>query len=285
MDINFILLLVSVLNLSADLYNILRFREHLPLWMIWSNLAALAGCAASWLFLGENGGYGAITILAVYILSIKNFSRKRAPSPNLPSLATKLLIAINVAVFIYQVSRGATNDGVEFVQMGAAYSPFLAEGQWWRIFTAQFLHWGAAHLAFNMLGLWILGRTVEAMVGFWRYIGLYLISGAGGMLIAWGVAELTPDSHPIILLGASASVLGLVGTQAAVSLLAYRYTGSVVAKAQLNAMTQIVILQAVFDMMVPEVSSTAHIGGAAVGFCITYGFMRRKWRLAQRSDF
>jgi membrane associated rhomboid family serine protease len=281
MDINFILFLVSVLNLSADLYNVLKFKDRLPSWMLWANIGGLAGCGAAWLFANESAGYISLGILAAYIISIKNYARKRAPREHLPSLGTKLLIGTNVAVFAFQMSRGATNDAAEFVDIGAVFSPLLAEGEWWRIFTAQFLHWGALHLTFNMLGLWLLGRTVEAMIGFWRYIALYLLCGAGGMLIAWGASLLSPDPHPIILLGASASVMGLVGTQAAIALLAYRHTGSLVAKAQLNSMTQIVCLQAVFDMMVPEVSSTAHIGGAAVGFCLTYGFVRRKIRKAQ----
>lgn len=281
MDINFVLFLAAVLNLGADLFNVIKFREHLPRWILWTNLGSLAGCGSAWLLLPEMYGYVSITILAAYIISIKTYSGKRTPSPHLPSPATKLLIGINVAVFLAQASRGATNDAAEFVAMGALYTPLLSEGEWWRIFTAQFLHWGAMHLAFNMLGLWILGRTVEAMLGFWRYIALYLLCGGGGMLIAWTASILSPDPHPMILLGASASVLGLVGTQAAISLLAYRYTGSMVAKAQLNAMTQIVLLQAVFDMMVPEVSSTAHIGGAAVGFCITYGVVRRNLRRAR----
>jgi membrane associated rhomboid family serine protease len=281
MDINFILFLVSVLNLSADLYNVLKFKDRLPSWMLWTNLGGLAGCGAAWFFANESAGYISLGILAAYIISIKNYARKRAPREHLPSLGTKLLIGTNVAVFAFQMSRGATNDAAEFVDIGAVFSPLLAEGEWWRIFTAQFLHWGALHLTFNMLGLWLLGRTVEAMIGFWRYITLYLLCGAGGMLIAWGASLLSPDPHPIILLGASASVMGLVGTQAAIALLAYRHTGSLVAKAQLNSMTQIVFLQAVFDMMVPEVSSTAHIGGAAVGFCLTYGFVRRKIRKSQ----
>ena len=283
MDINFVLLLVAVLNLSADLLNVIKFRERLPRWIMWANLSGLAGCASAWLFMPDICGHIAIGILAVYVISIKLYSRKRAPEPHLPSLATKLLICVNVAVFLLQASRGATNDAAEFVEMGAVYTPILFEGDWWRIFTAQFLHWGIMHLAFNMMGLWLLGRTVEAMIGFWRYIFLYLLCGAGGMLIAWTVYRLGPDSHPVILLGASASVMGLVGTQAAISLLAYRHTGSMVAKAQLNTMIQIVLLQAVFDMMVPEVSSTAHIGGAAVGFCVTYGVVRRKLRSAQRN--
>lgn len=278
MDINFVLLLVAVLNLSADLFNVIKFSARLPRWIAWANLCGLAGCASAWLFMPDICGYIAIAILMVYVIAIKAYSRKRAPAPHLPSFATKLLIGSNVAVFLFQVSRGATNDAAEFVAMGAVYTPLLSQGEWWRIFTAQFLHWGALHLTFNMMGLWILGRTVEAMIGFWRYIILYLICGAGGMLIAWTAARLSPDPHPIILLGASASVLGLVGTQAAISLLAYRHTGSMVAKAQLNTMTQIVLLQAVFDMMVPQVSSTAHIGGAAVGFCVTYGVVRRKLR-------
>ena len=281
MDINFILFLVSVLNLSADLYNVLKFKDRLPSWMLWANIGGLAGCGTAWFFANESAGYISLGILAAYIISIKNYARKRAPREHLPSLGTKLLIGTNVAVFAFQMSRGATNDAAEFVDLGAVFSPLLAEGEWWRIFTAQFLHWGALHLTFNMLGLWLLGRTVEAMIGFWRYISLYLLCGAGGMLIAWGASLLSPDPHPIILLGASASVMGLVGTQAAIALLAYRHTGSLVAKAQLNSMTQIVFLQAVFDMMVPEVSSTAHIGGAAVGFCLTDGFVRRKIRKAQ----
>ncbi len=281
MDINFVLLLVAVLNLSADLLNVIKFRERLPQWIAWANLSGLAGCASAWVFMPDVYGYIAITILATYVISIKIYGRKRAPAPHLPSLATKLLIGINVAVFLLQLSRGATNDAAEFVEMGAVYTPLLTAGEWWRIFTAQFLHWGALHLSFNMIALWILGRTVEAMVGFWRYVILYLLCGAGGMLIAWTAYRLAPDPHPVILLGASASVMGLVGTQAAISLLAYRYTGSMVAKAQLNTMIQIVLLQAVFDMMVPEVSSTAHIGGAAVGFCVTYGVVRRKLRRAR----
>jgi membrane associated rhomboid family serine protease len=284
MDINFILFLVSVLNLSADLYNVLKFKDRLPSWMVWANVGALACCALSWLCAHESAGYISLGIFAAYIFAIKSYSRTHAPREHLPSLGTKLLIGMNVAVFALQVSRGATDDAAEFVELGAVFSPLLAEGEWWRIFTAQFLHWGALHLTFNMLGLWILGRTVEAMIGLWRYIVLYLICGAGGMLIAWGTSLLSPDPHPIILLGASASVMGLVGTQAAIALLAYRYTGSIAAKAQLNSMIQIVVLQAVFDMMVPEVSSTAHIGGAAVGFCLTYGFVRRRMRRAKRAN-
>jgi membrane associated rhomboid family serine protease len=72
----------------------------------------------------------------------------------------------------------------------------------------------------------------------------------------------------MLMLGASASVLGLVGLQAAIAVKALRRSGSPFAKAQLAAMIQIVVLQGIFDFLVPEVSSTAHLGGAAVGFLL-----------------
>jgi membrane associated rhomboid family serine protease len=72
----------------------------------------------------------------------------------------------------------------------------------------------------------------------------------------------------MILLGASGAVLGLVGIQGAIALRALRQHENIAAKAQLSAMIQIVVLQALFDSMVPQVSSTAHLGGAAIGFVL-----------------
>ena len=278
MNINHILLLIAVLNLSGDLYNIMRLRPHLPRWIMWGNLSAFSVCLAAWLFAPENAGFIAITALFVYVGTVRLYARRRSPEAPLPSSATKLIIIANVVTFVIQYVNHATDNARGFIKLGAVYTPLLEQGEWWRVFTAQFLHWGHLHLAFNMLGLWLLGRNVEAIIGFSRFIALYLLCGAGGMVIAWQIASLTSPGDPMILLGASASVLGLVGTQAAIALLAYRRTGNIAAKAQLGSMTQIVALQAIFDMMVPEVSSTAHIGGAAVGFVLAYGYFQRKLR-------
>jgi membrane associated rhomboid family serine protease len=271
MDINHILLIVAVLNLSGDLYNIMRFKSQIPRWIRWANLLALVVCGTAWLLLPEESGFIAMGVVITYMIAIKAGTRKQARGEPLPSPATKLLIALNCGAFGAQYFCGATNDPEVFIKLGAAFSPLLSEGEWWRIFTAQFLHWGFMHLLFNMMGLWILGPFVETMVGFWRYIGLYLLCGASGMLIAWIASILMPDPYPVIMVGASASVLGLVGAQAAIALLAYQRSGNLAAKAQLSSMMQIVVLQALFDMMVPQVSSTAHIGGAATGFLVSYG--------------
>jgi rhomboid protease GluP len=67
------------------------------------------------------------------------------------------------------------------------YSPLLQLGEWWRYSQRSFCTGDLAHLALNMLGLWYIGRTVEALVGSLRFIVAYLLCGAG-MLIAWALA-------------------------------------------------------------------------------------------------
>jgi membrane associated rhomboid family serine protease len=86
------------------------------------------------------------------------------------------------------------------------------------------------------------------------------------MLVAMTVYSFDFSTDPVILVGASANVMGLVGLTAAAALARYRTTGSIEAKAQLGTMIQIVLLQIIFDLLVPEVSSTAHLGGAVTGF-------------------
>jgi rhomboid protease GluP len=175
---------------------------------------------------------------------------------------------VNVVAYGLQVYRDAFADRFQLIELGALYTPLLELGEWWRLITAQFLHWGLAHLALNMLGLWFLGPAVEYIVGKFRFTLAYLVCGAGGMAAAWWLSLAGPDPRPLLLLGASASVLGLVGLQAALALKAFRLSGSLAAKAQLTSMTQIIVLQAIFDWMVPQVSSTAHLGGAITGFVL-----------------
>lgn len=268
MNIDYVLFLIAILNLLGDLYNIMRFRQNLPRWMPWANGAALAACVTAKLTITTNPGAWSIGILLLYALAIKLFGRRARARMRLPSPTTKVLIGANIAAYCYQVSQHATDNGLAMIGVGALYGPLLERGEWWRLITAQFIHWGVLHLAFNMMGLWFMGRGVEVMLGWPRFIVAYLACGAGGMLLAWTLSLYSPEPSAIILMGASASVLGLVGIQAAISLAILHRTGSLVAKAQLASMTQIIVLQIVFDFMVPQVSSTAHMGGAAIGFLL-----------------
>jgi membrane associated rhomboid family serine protease len=114
-----------------------------------------------------------------------------------------------VIVFIAQVSSGGDLTGVRgsrVAEEGALFGPLVADGQWWRLITAAFLHGGLIHLAFNMLFLWWFGRALESLLGGGRYIGIYLVSALAGSAGALLLSE--PNA---VTVGASGAVFGILG--------------------------------------------------------------------------
>ncbi|MEV7953730.1 rhomboid family intramembrane serine protease [Streptomyces sp. NPDC088141] len=130
-----------------------------------------------------------------------------------PRLITKILLSINVAVFIVVYVKGSLlQDLTLFGRANLYYGgppEGVAEGQWYRLVTSMFLHQEVWHIAFNMLGLWWLGGPLEAALGRARYLALYMLSGlAGGALTYWLSA---PNQGS---LGASGAIFGLLGATA-----------------------------------------------------------------------
>jgi membrane associated rhomboid family serine protease len=121
---------------------------------------------------------------------------------------TTVLIAINVAMFAAQMLTNPSGIGRglggSVSSNGWLFGPDVADGEWWRIVTSGFLHAGVVHLAFNMIALWVLGRTFEAYIGPLRFGLIYFAS------VVWGSAGallLTPNGFTV---GASGGVFGLL---------------------------------------------------------------------------
>lgn len=130
-----------------------------------------------------------------------------------PRLITKILLGINVAVFVAVLANSALVDDLVLLGRANFYSggpsEGIAEGQWYRLVTSMFLHQEVWHIAFNMMGLWWLGGPLEAALGRARYLTLYLLSGlAGSALTYWLAAPNQPS------LGASGAIFGLLGATA-----------------------------------------------------------------------
>jgi membrane associated rhomboid family serine protease len=137
---------------------------------------------------------------------------------------TTLLIAINVAVFIFDGLLARIAAGPE---MPAGNGPLFLLGyfsigsaifhlQIWRFITYQFLHGGIQHLFFNMLALYFFGPIVEGQLGRGRYLAFYLSCGVAGALmytILW-TANVLVDGP---LIGASASILGILAAGAVIA--------------------------------------------------------------------
>lgn len=132
---------------------------------------------------------------------------KRAAYEGQGALVTRILIAINVAVFLAELALGGTLYGTNNVIFddGFLRSYEVADGQWWRLLTAAFLHYGPIHLAMNMFSLWILGGPLEAWIGRGRFLLVYLVSGLAGSA---GALLLNPGSQTV---GASGAIFGVIG--------------------------------------------------------------------------
>ncbi len=120
---------------------------------------------------------------------------------------TRTLIGINVAVYLLTLAAGASVSGVggAVYDNGVLNGPDVADGDWWRLLTSTFMHYGPFHLAMNMYTLWLLGAALESGVGRVRYIALYLVSGLAGSA---GALLLSPNSNT---LGASGAIFGVIG--------------------------------------------------------------------------
>jgi len=182
--------------------------------------------------------------------------------------AVFILILLNVAAFIFEISFGNWTDPEVLHQLGAL-EPYavVVQGQYWRLFTALFLHAGFVHLLFNLFALYVLGPPLERSIGAVRFAICYLISG---LVSSAGVVVLTVIRIVQVaqLVGASGCIMGIVGAWAGF-LLRHRHTPH--AKQRLGNVLMIVAIQTAFDLSTPQVSMAAHLCGLFSG--VVLGFV------------
>lgn len=193
-----------------------------------------------------------------------------------PRLLTKVLIGINLAVFLAQIALGNTlTDRFELIGR-AQFSLFgplegVAEGQYYRLLTSMFLHGGYAHILFNMLSLWWIGGPLEAALGRARYAALYFVSGLAGSALTYLLADPTQQS-----LGASGAIFGLFGA-----------TGVLMRRLNYDLRPLVALL--VINLIITftpamHIAWEAHIGGLVAGVGVGYAMVhapREKRTLVQ----
>jgi rhomboid protease GluP len=119
----------------------------------------------------------------------------------------------------------------------------------------------------NMLALWVLGPFMEFALGLGRYLLVYLAAGIGSLAVLMWLGSASADGQ--LTVGASGCIMGLVGATGAIMLRGWRREKALSAKKRLGAMILVVAMQTLFDFMVPQVSMTAHLSGALIGFALT----------------
>jgi membrane associated rhomboid family serine protease len=180
-------------------------------------------------------------------------------------LVTQVILAVNVLVFLLTVVQAGSltdNELASAFQHGALYGDAtLGHGEWWRILTNGFLHYGPIHIAVNMFSLWMMGRSLEQVTGRGRYLALYFVSmlGASASVLLFG----DPAGYPGTA-GASGALFGLMG--------AYAVT---VVKLRLNPTGLIITLalNAFITFGIPGISIFGHIGGLVTGALVTIALL------------
>ncbi|MBV8151166.1 MAG: rhomboid family intramembrane serine protease [Candidatus Eremiobacteraeota bacterium] len=166
-----------------------------------------------------------------------------------------MLLLANIAVFAWTTLHGVQSSDRLLVQYGAFYGPLVAAGEWWRTFTAGFLHANLLHIATNMFVLWQVGTVVEHLFGSPKMAAVYFFSliGSGIAIYEFNFTEVT--------IGASGAIFGLFGALVAAGLRLGPPGRDLV-----RSMIGIVLLNLIIGFVVPNISMAGHVGGLIAGF-------------------
>ncbi len=197
---------------------------------------------------------------------------RRAGFEGVGAKVTKALIAINVAVYVAELATGGGINGVnsEIYEKGVLVAGRtldshghligIAEGDYWRLLTAAFLHYGPFHLLLNMLALYWFGTALEHRIGSGRFLLLYIVSGLAGSA---GALLLDPTTPTV---GASGAIFGILGAGLVLEQQRdYVFGGSALG---------VIVLNLVFTFSISNISIGGHIGGLIGGALATLGFTR-----------
>ena len=183
-------------------------------------------------------------------------------------LVTQVLVGLNVVVFLVTLAGGAT------VLLGSGSSPVydlltlqpvrlddgsgptdgVADGQWWRLLTACFVHYGALHLLLNAYALLQLGPALESALGRVRFTALYLVAGLAGSAASYALGPVNARAA-----GASGAVYGLAG---AWLLLARRR------RADAGPVVGFLVIGLLLSVSVPNIDLRGHVGGLLGGLAV-----------------
>jgi membrane associated rhomboid family serine protease len=171
---------------------------------------------------------------------------------------TKVLVAINVVIFLVTIGSGAnaaTGSGQSSVyDRFALVPPAVAHGDWYRLVSSMFLHYGLFHIAFNMWALWVIGMPLEAMLGRMRFLTLYFLSGIGGAVLSFSTGPLLAPAA-----GASGAIFGLFGAFFVILRKRNLEAGGILGLIAINL---------VLSFTISNIDWRGHVGGLIVGVAL-----------------
>ncbi len=170
-------------------------------------------------------------------------------------------------MFLVESALGGSTNELTLHRLGALEPAFVIfRGEYWRLLTTLFLHYGSLHLLVNLYALYLLGPPLENLIGAMRFAACYLISGIGSSagVVVLRIYSITSSNQ---IVGASGAVMGVVGAWAGL-LLRHRHLPA--AAQRLRSILIIVVIQTAFDLSTPQVSMAAHLSGLVTGLIVGF---------------
>lgn len=184
--------------------------------------------------------------------------RRRRMTLRRSSSLSIALIAINATVFVIGMALGDAT----LLRFGAEVPILVAQGEYWRLLTAMFLHASVFHLLLNLFGLYIFGTLVEGVYGAGRFLAIYFVTGLAASATSFAFGD------PLVpAVGASGAIFGLLGAWLAYNL---RRRSLSLARANIQGALMLIALNLFLGFAVPRIDNLAHIGGLVAGVIAGY---------------
>jgi membrane associated rhomboid family serine protease len=170
----------------------------------------------------------------------------------------RAILTFNVLLWLLLALSGGSTDTAQLIRAGAKSDGLILAGQYWRLITPIFLHYGALHLVLNGLGLLIFGELFERLYGSMQFALLYFVAGIASVVTScfFGYG---------LMVGASGAIFGLAG---ALDVYGYRYRARIPRRYGAmfgGGLLPLIGLNIVFGLIVPGIDNSAHLGGLAAG--------------------
>jgi rhomboid protease GluP len=198
----------------------------------------------------------------------------RAPVTTAVVILNFLMFAVSLMGTMQAGAAGGLSilfglDSGTLYRLGALWTPSIEQGEAYRLVMAMFLHGGLIHIGFNTMVLMDVGPVVEEVYGSARFLFLYILTGISG----FAVSAFTPFRHgPVLAIGASGAIMGLVGIMIAIT----TKRGGAAMQALRSKLVSWVVSVFVMGFILRIVDNWAHFGGLAAGFLLGKLFADRE---------
>ncbi|MGK8666886.1 rhomboid family intramembrane serine protease [Staphylococcus epidermidis] len=171
---------------------------------------------------------------------------------------TYTLILINIVIWLCMILYLNRFSDVKLLEVGGLVHFNVVHGEWYRLISSMFLHFNFEHILMNMLSLFIFGKIVESIIGSWRMLIIYIVSGLYGNFVSLSFNTTT------ISVGASGAIFGLIG-----SIFVIMYLSKNFNKKMIGQLLIALVVLIVFSLFMSNINIMAHLGGFISGVLIT----------------